>query len=170
MSHYYLSPNVGTGKEEDVFRPKGTDGLRRWTAIDLRADCTKAAGFALLEVDDPDPSIGSYLGDDPDNERPGLRGVFSGALKVLPEATRLRDIVAELLVVHAKDDGTRWRPLRADRKGQYTIWLGGQRWGTFRPPISGGSTIVESFNKIDSDTLGPDQPWTELTGDADVAS
>src|SRR3990167_2198967 len=145
MSHYYLAPYVGTGKEEDAFRPRGPDRLPRWTAIDLRADCTKAAGFALLEVDDPDPSIVPYLGDDPDTERPGLRGVFSGALKVLPEATRLRDIVAELLIVHAKDYGTRWRPLRADRKGQFTIWLGGQRWGAFRPPISGGSPTVQSL-------------------------
>src|SRR3990167_3942413 len=169
MSHYYLSPYVGTGKEEDVFRPKGVDGLRRWTAIDLRADCTKVAGFALLEVDDPDSSIGPYLGDDPDAERPGLRGVFNGALKVTPEATRLRDIVAELLIVHAKDDGTRWKPVRPSKDGQFTIWLGGQRWGSFRP-IKGGSTIVESFNKADSDTLGPDLSWTEFIGDMDVVS
>src|SRR3990167_831503 len=169
MSHYYLSPYVGTGKEEDVFRPKGVDGLRRWTAIDLRADCTKVAGFALLEVDDPQPSIGLYLGDDPDAERPGLRGVFRDALGVSLEATRLRDILAELLIVHGREDGTRPRPLRSSKDGQFTIWLGAQRWGTFRP-IRGGSTIVESFNTADSDTLGPNLSWTELSGDADVVS
>ena len=169
MSHHYLAPYVGTGTEDDPFRPKGVDGLKTWTAIDLRADCTQAAGFALLAIETPDPSIGPYLGDDPDTERPGLPGLIRASLGILPEATRLRDILAELLILHGREDGTRYRPMRPSKDGQYTIWLGGQRWGSFRP-IRGGSTIVESFNTADSDTLGPDLSWTELIGDADVVS
>src|SRR3989337_877625 len=127
MSHHYLAPYVGTGTEDDPFRPKGVDGLKTWTAIDLRADCTQAAGFALLAVETPNPSIGPYLGDDPDAERPGLPGLIRASLGVLPEATRLRDILAELLIVHGRDDGTRHRPMRPSKDGQYTIWLGGPR-------------------------------------------
>ena len=169
MPHHYLAPYVGTGTEDDPFRPKGVDGLKTWTAIDLRADCTQAAGFALLAIETPDPSIGPYLGDDPDTERPGLPGLIRASLGILPEATRLRDILAELLILHGREDGTRHRLMRPSKDGQYTIWLGGQQWGTFRP-IRGGSTIVESFNTADSDTLGPDLSWTELIGDADVVS
>lgn len=32
------------------------------------------------------------------------------------------------------------------------------------------TTITESFNKADADTLGPDLTWTEVVGDIDVAS
>jgi len=32
------------------------------------------------------------------------------------------------------------------------------------------ATYTESFNKADSDTLGPDLTWTETTGDIDVVS
>src|SRR3990172_7052716 len=115
------------------------------------------------------PYVGTGTEDAPDTERPGLPGLIRASLGILPEATRLRDILAELLILHGREDGTRYRPMRPSKDGQYTIWLGGQRWGSFRP-IRGGSTIVESFNTADSDTLGRDLSWTELIGDADVVS
>ena len=37
-------------------------------------------------------------------------------------------------------------------------------------PLRPETTITESFNKADSDTLGPDLSWTEIAGDADVVS
>lgn len=37
-------------------------------------------------------------------------------------------------------------------------------------PLRHQTTISESFNKADSDILGPDLVWTELQGDADVVS
>ncbi len=36
------------------------------------------------------------------------------------------------------------------------------------PPLFAGTVITESFNKPDSETLGPDQTWTELNGNASV--
>src|SRR3990167_10353107 len=137
MSHYYLSPYVGTGTDDDPFRPKGIEGRVKCYPIDLRGvrpDGTQVEkGFAFMGVDTPDPSIGPYLGDDPDSERPGLRAVMRGNLGVMPEATRLRDILAELLIVHGKEDGSRWKPLRRSRDGLFAIWLNGQRWGAFLP-------------------------------------
>lgn len=37
-------------------------------------------------------------------------------------------------------------------------------------PLPHSTTITESFNKADSDTLGPDLTWTEIVGDLDVVS
>lgn len=37
-------------------------------------------------------------------------------------------------------------------------------------PLKHATTYTESFNTANSDTLGPDQTWTELTGDWDVVS
>jgi hypothetical protein len=37
-------------------------------------------------------------------------------------------------------------------------------------PLDPETTITESFNTANSDTLGPDLSWTELSGDADVVS
>lgn len=44
--------------------------------------------------------------------------------------------------------------------------------GVLQPLVPGRvpheTTITESFNKADGDTLGPDLSWTELAGDADI--
>lgn len=40
----------------------------------------------------------------------------------------------------------------------------------FPGPLPHQTTITESFNKADSDTLGPDLTWTEVDGDWDVVS
>lgn len=37
-------------------------------------------------------------------------------------------------------------------------------------PLPHETTITESFNTADSDTLGPDRTWTELVGDTDIVS
>ena len=38
------------------------------------------------------------------------------------------------------------------------------------PPLPHGSTLTESFDTADSDTLGPDQSWTETQGNARIVS
>lgn len=45
---YYLAPVVGSGTNDDPFRPQGSDGASKWAAVDLRADATQAAGHVLL--------------------------------------------------------------------------------------------------------------------------
>ena len=37
-------------------------------------------------------------------------------------------------------------------------------------PLPHSTTITESFNTADSDTLGPDLSWTEMVGDIDIVS
>ena len=173
VPHYYFSPYVFVREDDFEFlRPRGGE-QQGWKAIDFRPSNEFAqshpGGFAFLEVPTADPSIGPYLGDDPGADRTQLRGFVQGALGVRPEATTIREILAELLMVHGREDGTRWRGVRPSRDGQSRIWLGGQRWGTFRA-IRGGSTIVCSFNTGDSDTLGPELSFTEVAGDADIVS
>lgn len=44
-------------------------------------------------------------------------------------------------------------------------------WGEpYVEPLPHSTTITESFNKADADTLGPDLTWTEFEGDTDVVS
>lgn len=40
----------------------------------------------------------------------------------------------------------------------------------FEPPLPPSTTLTESFNTGDSDTLGPDQTWTEVVNDFDIVS
>ena len=165
MPHLYLAPYVGAGTDADPFRPRGSEQAG-WSAIDLRADSTVLAGRALMAVPVRDDTIGAYLGDAPDEVSAAIKSAIQSRFGIALAATRLRHIVPELLIAHAREDGTRWRPLRAMWDGMFRIYLGGLWWEA--RSLSGGSTITESFNKADSDTLGPDLTWTEITGDMDV--
>lgn len=44
---WYLAPFDGDGTEAP-FRPRGTDGISGWAAVDLRADSTQQSGRCLL--------------------------------------------------------------------------------------------------------------------------
>jgi len=163
----YLAPYVGVGTEDDPFRPRGSE-QEGWSAIDVRRDCTVVTGRALLSVPVRDDTIGTYLGDAPDEVSATIKSAIENRFGITLAATRLRQIIPELLIAHAREDGTRWRPLRAMHDGMFRVYLGGLWWQA--KSLSGGSTITESFNTADSDTLGPDLSWTELVGDIDIVS
>lgn len=167
MTHAYLAPYVGAGTEADPFRPRGAE-QPDWAAIDLRPDSRILSGVALMRVPVRDDTIGMYLGDDPDVIVGAVRASVQSRLGLVLRGARLRDIIPELLIEHAREDGTRWRPLKPMRDGMFRIYLGGLFWQA--RVLRGGSTITESFNKADSTTLGPDLSWTEITGDASVVS
>ena len=152
----YLAPYIGVGSDEDPFRPRGSeqDG---WSAIDLRANGAVVAGRALLSVPVRDDTIGPYLGDAPDEVSAAIKSAIESRLGITLDAPRLRHIIPELLIAHAREDGTRWRPLRAMRDGLFRVYLGGLWWQA--RSLSGGTTITESFNTADSGTLGPDLTW-----------
>lgn len=166
MPHVYLAPYVGVGSDEDPYRPRGSE-QSRWSAIDLRPNSTILAGRALVAVPVRDDTIGIYLGDAPDEVSAAIKTAVESRFGLTLTATRLRHIIPELLIAHAREDSTRWRPLRAMRDGMFRVYLGGLWWEA--KSLSGGSTITESFNTTDSTTLGPDLTWTELSGDWTVA-
>ena len=178
---YYIAPYIGSGgvgsgePGDDVFRPAGTDGKPDWSAIDLRRNSSKKAGSCLLFLPDPDldPRLEKIA--EAGNEsmsgqaKDRVRGkLFLPPGRDLPSV--LKDLVADLLL-HPPLDA--WKPLRPSRvRGRFEIYLGPSidplLWTM--PLIRGGTTITESFNKANSDILGPDLSWTELAGDIDVVS
>ena len=164
---HYLAPYVGIGTDDDAFRPRGSE-QPGWKTIDLRADSTILTGRAIMAVPVRDDTIGAYLGDAPDEVSAAIKAAVQNRFGITLAATSLRHIIPELLIAHAREDGTRWRPLRAMHDGVFRIYLDGLWWQA--KSLAGGSTITESFNTADSDTLGPDLSWTELVGDIDIVS
>jgi len=157
--HYYLGAYVLDG---DTFWPRGR-GQVGWSAIDLRPDPAVLAGRCFVAVPVRDETIGEYLGQDPDGSIPApvLRRIGTALSLTLAE-TRVRPLLAELLMVHGRTDGSRWKPLRQTRQGVYEIWLGGL---LFRSPVlAGGSSLAESWNVADSGGLTGDLTWTEYLG------
>lgn len=172
----YLSPIVGTGTEENPFRalwsgiydmPSGTG----W--IDLRPDCTVATGFGILSLAAPssDPRL-TELCETPDEALSAARRRrFGNALGLTLLGARFHDLLAELLLIHARTDGSRWRPLLPTIHLRYEIWLGG--WGRIfqQPLIAGGSSLAETW-PTNGTTIssGQDNPWTEDLGDVAVVA
>ncbi len=96
----------------------------------------------------------------------GLRNRLGNALGITLEQSDLRGVIAEILLLHGREDGTRWRRLKQDRSGRHKIWLGGQV--VYDAPAIRGTTITESWDGADSDDFGVDLTWTEILGDFDV--
>ena len=166
--HYYLAPYVGVGSHADPFRPRGSE-QPGWSAIDLRPNGAVITGRALMAVPTRDDTIGVYLGDAPDSPSLAVKAAIEISLGVILTADRLRTIIPEVLIQHARTDGTRWRPLRpSTQRKQYEIFLGELFWS--QPVVAGGVDVTETFNTADSDILGPVASWTELEGDWDVVS
>ena len=176
MARYYLSPYIGTGQRldqiPDPYRPRVADGLPQWSSIDL-SPLGVDKGLALVWL--PSPAIGPSpgvidLGDDLDALMPRqVSRRLENALGITLDSTdRLRTIITELLILHGKTDGTRWRPLQANRRGTNRILLGEL---VFEAPVAVGTTITETWNSADSDSPDADLDWTELRStDWDIVS
>lgn len=164
--HYYLS---GWTTDRHGFRP-ALDAAD-WAVIDLRPDPSRPDGLCLVGCDErPDRDDGAhYLGDDAGQRLPArTRGGFANRLGVELSQQRFRHAVAELLLEHARTDGTRWRPLRAGRRG-FEIWLRGLLW---RVP-AGGAAYAEPFTGADNASLAAatvTQTWTDVVAGWGVAS
>lgn len=165
----YTGTGLSDGEVDDSFRPVGSDGLPPgtdrpiWAAIDLRPP-GQATGFGLASVEDGF-SLGRKIADAPDERLPNnVRRRLGNDLGLNLDATRLRSIIAEILIDHARTDGLRWKPLRADRRtGWMRISIRGEEvWAL--APVSGGAEFTESFDQPDSTTLGPVLNWTEIEG------
>lgn len=164
--HHYLVPYVGVGSDGDPFRPHGAD-QPGWAAIDLRPDVTEQSGFALLglPVRDDAPQR-RYFGEALDEITTTVRQQLDSRLGLTLVATTLRDMIAELLMIHGGVG--RWKLLRPTQAGRYEICLGGKIYQ--RLAVSGGTTITESFDQADNTVIGPDLTWTELVGNSQTLS
>jgi hypothetical protein len=156
---YSLAPYVGTGRDADPFRPRGSE--QPWRAIDLRPDATRPDGYALLVTPEPVRERGVIdLGPSPD-DRWSMRSLAS-RLGVSLNRSTLRQATAALLIRDSRIDGTRWRPVWPERDGVYRIWLGGLLWAM--PTLRGGSSFTETWTGANSINLTADQSWTEIVG------
>lgn len=185
MMYYYLSPYIGSGKiipdpkapggaRDDRFRPL-IASQPTWHAIDLRPDCTRLDGWALCAVPErpaaTDLARMHALGEDLDAPSAAVRTGLGNRLGLTLEGGRLRHIVPELLLQHAREDGTRWKPIRPTHRRRYEIWLGGTEPLWAMPVLSGGSSIADPF-AVDGDLAGsgPSWTWSEFVGTAWIIS
>jgi len=151
----------------DPFRPRGSE-QPGWAAIDLRPDCTVLAGRAVLGVPVRDDTIGTYLGEDLRAKSAAIKIAVASRFGLTLEADTIPDILAELLIGHARTDGTRWKPLRAGHDRLLKIFLGPGPPIWQQPVIAGGVQTSDSFDRGDGDSLGAN--WIEVAGDWDIVS
>ena len=172
----YLTPIVGDGTDLNPFRPAVWNKIRDEGWIDLRPDSTVATGRGILYL--PTPSADArlmQLADLADDVLPtSIRTRLQNALSLTLGQTRFKEIVAELLTLHAREDGTRWRPLRPTHMGLMELWLGDLgRIHAWRPG-SVGASVSETWAGADGTTLtqaaGRDQNWTETLNNSQVVS
>ena len=159
------------GDEQSLnpFRSAHADGA--YSIINLRPPgSTDQAGLCLVGHEGSGSVSGTEdLGDTLDQRlNPGLRNRLGNALGLTLEQSDLRGVIAEILLLHGREDGTRWRRLKQNRFGRHKIWLGGQV--VYDAPIIRGATITESWDGADADDMGVDLTWTEVLGDFDVLS
>lgn len=180
---YALAPYIGTGQDDDPFRPQGTDGVEGWSAIDLRPDPTKPDGRALVAAEVV--PAGEVLGDDPNEPLPGpvraalanrlgvtMRGqsVFldRASAEVKPRPWSIAALAVELLRDHATPPGdrTRWNALRAGHDGMMRVFLGGELW---KAPVVEGLVIADPFDRPDTTNVDSGGPvdWSEVFNAAD---
>lgn len=169
--HYAIAHVVGSGRPDDPFRPP-TD--QHFSSIDLRPSASGRAGHLLVATPERESGVGTYLGTDAEELSPAVARVLAQRLGVTLDADpTLAELVAELLLVHARTDGTRWRPLRPRRgavSDRWSIHLGTTIWARQVPALRGAASYTESFNKANSSTVGPDLVWVEQDGLWSVAS
>lgn len=151
------------------FRPHGVADGQPYTSNDLTPpgktktrcfvaspDALQTGGGVIGLGTDKDASVSAQE-----------KGAIENALGITLSASTIANVVAELFLDYGDEaNPDRWNPVRAMVDGITRIFLGGLLWSS----VGGGATITESFDKADSDTLGPDLTWTELEGDWDVVT
>lgn len=143
-------------------------------AIDLRPPGGDDSGFCVVGVPDADAPIPGAvvdLGDDVNASLSGQRRTaFANALNLNIEETTVGRVVHEVLTMHARGDGSRWRPLSAERRvgggRRERVWVGGIKlFDSLGDHLDLEMAYhAESFDKPNSAGLGPDLSWSNATG------
>jgi hypothetical protein len=162
MSRFYLA---SWARGESGFVPTGVSS--EFAVIDLHPlgiPDQREGSNCLLWTPEPVVSPGALdLGDDLDGRMPRrVSRLLENRLGLtLDQNTRLRAVVAELLILHGRPahDQTRWNPLRADRRGRHRIWLGGLVYDAPAPVLA---SITDDFNRasLGANWEAEDGGWT----------
>jgi hypothetical protein len=151
---YYLAPYIGTGADDNRFRPRQSDAQTGWSAIDLRPDPSVASGpsnVCLLWL--PNAVVDGALkkvAESPD-ERVSQAdcdqiNAFLGT-SVVPGP--FSQIVGEIML---NPPPAKWKPLQPTR-GRNIVFLNGKIYD--QPTIGGGSTWgYDNFKRPDAVTWG----------------
>lgn len=188
----YLATIQGDGSESNPFRATGTGTVTNQGCIDLRADPTGSTGRMLCAADTLPAGAGiNQLGGTLlENMTPVRRAVLEAVFGVTLSGATVTEIIAELLITHARTDGSRWRPLLAGKDGKFHLWLGQrtEAWTqtawlypyiqddglvadatnavmhVVEPAIAWAASLTEDFNCANSASLTCDLTWTEFFG------
>ena len=149
-----LSEYIGKGTRKNPYRTKVPGA-----AIDLRPDCSKREGYALVNTDEPVKRW--KLGDGfQDTFGYRIRNALHSRMGVDISAVKRFDVLAAKLLMEPNG----WNPLQANPfVGRYEIWLGGLVWEF--PLIQGGA--YDDFNRPNG-AIG--DPWqvSGIAGDIDT--
>lgn len=166
----FLTAWAGAGTDDAPYRPAGIPEDLPHTTIDFRPDASLPDGFCVVAVADDVLTIpgGLVLAADP-REKLGAarRRIIANAIGLNIDATRVDDLLLELLTVHASPDTdrSRWNRLRPTVEGRHEIWLGNEKIVDL-PAVAGGATLTESFDGGSGllNGSGVDQTWTVSNG------
>lgn len=114
----FLAPIDGTGTDADPRIAHGLLTTPGMGCIDLQT-----ANRAICAADSYPAGV-VQLSRLIDRLTPAKKLALETALGITLSTDDPLGIIAELLLIHARTDGTRWRPLKAERDGTYKIYLG----------------------------------------------
>ena len=165
---FFLDSIVGDGDSENPVRPEHADG--KFTTISLSPAPLRLVGAQGL-TGTPVLDFGDTL--DQPRLPAGIIRAFGNRLGITLEQTDFRGIIAEILLLHGKEDGSRWRKLRAslilpvtkDRERRHRIFLGGQ--SVYDAPVIVGASFTDDFNRGD-ENLEVSTNWFRVKGAMDV--
>lgn len=177
MGHIYLCDIVGDGSELNPFVPAGVppEAVPGW--IDLRPDPTVATGHGIVALPARvrDPRLRLFAAASEETLAATSQTTIGNRLGLtLAKRASVAAMLAELLVDHARTDGTRWRPLRAGVDGAMRVFLAGREvWRQEGPRRAHSKSYVETWSGGDGTTLtvaaGRQFDWTE-TENSEVVS
>lgn len=188
----YLATVQGDGSDGNPFRSTGWGTVANQGCIDLRRDPTVSTGRMLCAADTlpAGGGINQLGGSLVDTLTPVRRAVLEAVIGEPITASTITEVIAEILITRAREDGTRWKPLRAGKDGKYHIWLGQREeaWQqtawlypyvldnglvadasnavleTIEPALAWAASIAEDFDCANSASLTCDLTWTEFFG------
>lgn len=156
----HLAPVVGSGTDEDPYRPGGVDNLASWAMLDLRAPADRD-GWCVVGSTDPLPERNGVtrLAEHPSERSQASRRALRSALGVeVPDVGVGRMLTT--LLLDGRTDGTRWRPLMPNREARrYELWIG-ELIDTL-PWVAGGALVADDFNRANGSLGGA---WALTTG------
>jgi hypothetical protein len=147
---FYLAPYVGAGTRRDPFRPLGSE-QPGWSSIDLRANCTRREGYALVHLPEKDRRLTALCEDRSELVHRRLERKLGVTVERAPFASA----VARLLL---RPPVRGWKRLHPTGR-RYEIHLGGLLWAS---SVLHAASATDNFNRADEASLLA--PWTQATG------